>query len=125
MKNPPPYPQIIGLSKHLTEYRLAVFEYFATGEGLTVEMELLNSPDQKITIGFPNLPNGGAKIINCVRRQKKTVLGATCQYLDFNPEFVAKFHEGFGFGAWAAFKNCCVQHGNVLDLKVKMYYNLS
>lgn len=53
--------EIQGLPPHLKNYRLAYFSYAATGEGSTIEAEILNGPKQKPTIGFPSLKNGGAK----------------------------------------------------------------
>lgn len=61
--------EIQGLPPHLKNYRLAYFSYAATGEGSTIEAEILNGPKQKPTIGFPSLKNGGAKIIPCARKK--------------------------------------------------------
>ncbi len=38
--------QIIGLPPHLKNYSLAYFEYFATGEGINIQAEILNEADQ-------------------------------------------------------------------------------
>jgi hypothetical protein len=35
------------------------------------------------------------------------------------------FYECFGVKMWNAFVHCCERRKSVLDLKVKMHYNLS
>lgn len=117
--------EITGLPPHLKNYSLAYFSYGATCEGVTIEAEILNSPEQKPTIGFPSLKNGGAEIISCAQNKTFDFYGEEGEYLDWNPEFKAKFYEVFGVKMWAAFENCCLLNKNVLDLKVKMHYNLS
>jgi hypothetical protein len=110
--------QIFGLPEHLRNYSLAYFEYFATGEGLTIEAELLNSRDQETTIGF-----GGFEfeiIPSVVEKEWQNQ-----KYLELNPEFEATFLKWFGAAAWQAFSQVCVQRKNVLDLKMELHYNLS
>lgn len=110
---------ITGLPDHLKNYFLAYFEYFATGEGITIQAEILNNSNQDPTVGFSTLC--GSEIIPCV-----VVQGALDRtYLDWNPEFKMRFLECFGVTMWDAFCNCCVRSNNVLDLKVEMHYNLS
>ena len=109
---------ILGLPEHLKNYSLAYFEYFATGEGLTIEAELLNSADQETTIGF-----GGFEfeiIPSVVEKEWQNQ-----KYLELNPEFEATFLKWFGAAAWQAFAKVCVEHKNVLDLKTVLHYNLS
>ena len=113
---------LTGLPKHLENYSLAVFDYFATGEGVTTEVELLSLTEQKPTIGWEGLPND---IIPAVINKKETFHGKEYEYLDWNPEFKATFLENFGVGDWLKFLNCCVEHKNVLDLVKKANYNLS
>ena len=110
--------QVFGLPEHLKDYSLAYFEYFATGEGCSISAELLNSKDQKPTIGFNGLE---CQLIPSVLEQDWTEQ----KYLDFNPEFEATFLKMFGVSAWQAFTQVCVQRKNVLDLKMELYYNLS
>jgi hypothetical protein len=110
--------QIFGLPEHLRNYSLAYFEYFATGEGCTISAELLNSKDQKPTIGFNGLDY---EIIPSVLEKDWNEQ----KYLSFNPEFEATFLKLFGAAAWQAFSQVCVQRKNVLDLKIVLHYNLS
>ena len=110
--------QIIGLPEHLKNYSLAYFEYFATGEGITIQAEILNDGKQRTTIGFSKME---PEIIPCVISIEQH--GQT--YLEWNPEFKMRFLECFGATMWAAFQNCCGLAKNVLDLKLNMHYNLS
>lgn len=109
--------KINGLSESYKDYNLAFFEYFATGEGVTVEAEILYK-DQAPTIGFGEWK---AQIIPFAIENE--LLGQ--KYLDVNLEFKARFLECFGQRMWDSFSNCCLNHKSVIDLKVQMYYNLS
>lgn len=109
---------ISGLPEHIKDYSLAYFEYFATGEGVSISAELLNSKDQKPTIGFNGLE---CQIIPSFVEKEWNEQ----KYLEFSPEFEATFLKMFGVAAWQAFVQVCVKHKNVLDLKMELYYNLS
>jgi hypothetical protein len=113
---------ITGLPKHLENYSLAIFEYFATGEGVTTEVELLSFPGQKPTIGWEGLSNN---IIPAVIERKETMYEKEHVWLEWNPEFKAAFFDNFGVGDWMQFHNCCVKHGSWMNLVKKAHYNLS
>ena len=109
---------IEGLPEHLKDYSLAYLHYFAQGEGVTIQAQMLYKKEQPEMQAYlrhfvANIP---CVVENEYQGQK---------YLDYNPVFKARFHECFGANMWVAFENCCVEHNSVLDLKMEMYYNLS
>ena len=111
---------ITGLPEHLRNYSLAVFDYFATGEGFTLEAQILNDNDElPMDIGWwdRNLIPRYPCVIEKESHGEK--------YLDWNPEFKMHFYQCFGVKMWNAFVHCCERRKSVLDLKVKMHYNLS
>lgn len=114
--------KIEGLPKHLENYSIAVFDYFATGEGITTEVELLCNTEEKPSIGWEGFP---PNIIPAVLEKKETLFGKKHVWLEWNPKFKAVFFENFGIGDWQKFQNCCVGHGSWMNLVKKLHYNLS
>lgn len=110
--------KIKGLPEYFGNYYLAYFNYAGTGEGKTIEAEILCSKKQKAKIGWP--PDFEAKKIPLVI--KKKFMGQP--YLDYNPAFKAKFYEVFGVGMWGDFMNVVSAEG-FINLTVKMHYNFS
>jgi hypothetical protein len=110
-------PEVPGLPQHAKDYSLAYFYYFATGEGVTKEAEILWREHQKPTIGFGDC----CDIIPYA--VEKEEFGQT--FLAENPEFKELFLECFGTSMWGHFQNCCLKNESVIDLVVKMHYNLS
>ncbi len=109
---------IKGLPEHLKDYSLAYLHYFARGEGVTIQAQMLYKKEQPEMQAYlrqfvVNIP---CVVENEYEGQK---------YLDYNPVFQARFHECFGAGMWFAFVNCCVEHKGILDLSMEMHYNLS
>jgi hypothetical protein len=107
----------ISLPEHYKNYSLAFFDYFASGEGRKVQIELLFK-DQIPSIGFSLYE---PEIIPCT-------VECECEgqkYLDMNSEFEAKFIQYFGSLVWLSFKYVCLENKNVLDLKLELHYNLS
>lgn len=109
--------KIKGLPEHYKNYCLSYFYYAATGEGKTIQAEVLCSKKQNTTIGWPEMR---PEIIPLTIKKKFL----DQEYLDYNPEFKAKFYETFGFNMWHAFMTV-VQEENFIDLKLEMHYNLS
>ena len=109
---------IQGLPEHLKDYSLAYVQYFATGEGVTIQAQILYKKEEPEMRKF--LRQFVEKIPCVVEKEYQGQ-----KYLDYNPVFQARFYECFGVAMWYAFVNCCVEHNNVLDLKMEMYYNLS
>lgn len=115
--------KIQGLPQHLSKYYLAVFYYSATCEGIAEELQIVMLDDGQyfppINVGWETMK---PELIPCV--VEKT-FDADQKYLDWNPEFEAAFFANFGTNMWQAFQHCCVQNNSVLDLTLKMHYNLS
>lgn len=111
-------PKVSGLPDHLVKYKLAYFSYLATGEGVTLEAEIVDNDILKPTIGvwdgFP--PTVIPAVIEKELFNQK--------YLDWNPEFKAKFYEVFGVQMWEHFLNCSYENSRI-NLVVRMHYNLS
>jgi len=109
--------------KNLEKYSLIVFENFATGEGLTVEVELLCGPDQKPTImeGYP-LDWTPERIPATVIKNDPLFPGET--YIDWNPEFIANFLQCFGAKIWASSEKLMLD-GHYFNLSQKFHFNLS
>ena len=115
--------KIQGLPQHLFYYHLAAFDYYATGEGIVKELQIVKLQNGQyfppITVGSKTMP---PELIPCVIEK---TFDADQKYLDWNPEFEAAFFSNFGTNMWQAFQHCCVQNNSVLDLTLKMRYNLS
>ncbi len=111
---------VSGLSDKLRRYQLAVFDYFATGEGSTKEAQLLCHPDQKlkIMVGWPE--DWKPEIIDAVLEHDSEY----GKYLDWNPEFIATFLSVFGASTWGTFLQLS-KDGHFIDLLYKEHYNLS
>lgn len=118
--------KIYGLSQKLRNVYLADFVYSATGEGYTHHAKLIycdnpiNLKEYAAAVGFgETMP---AKLISCVVERQFTEF-SNQYYLDNNPEFDARFLRAFGADAWTTFWKLMPNH--MLDLEVKMHYNLS
>lgn len=110
--------QIIGLPEHLKNYSLAYFEYFATGEGLIIQAELLNNNKQTPSIGYSEIPVEKIPCVVELVRENQT-------YLEWNPTFKMRFLECFGSTIWSIFEKGCGLHNKVLDLKLNTHYHMS
>lgn len=112
--------KVTGLPEYLKNIKLAYFSYFATCEGKTIEAKIVTNrfdiQKQIEGLGFTD-----PKLIDCVIEKELF----NQKYLDWNPDFKAKFYECFGFEMWEAFLNCVADNDGFLDLHVKMHYNLS
>lgn len=113
---------IIGIPEHLKNYSLAVFHYFATGEGDTTQIQLLCDPDQILDVGYDGFD---PDIIPAIIEKTVDMFGIKHTYLDWNPEFKAEFFANFGAYDWQSFTNCCIIHKGHLDLIKKSHFNLS
>lgn len=117
MKSKKSNPKVSGLSEHLLKYKLAYFFYHATGEGVTLEAQILDNDILKPTIGWEGF---SPTIIPSVIEKELF----NQKYLDWNPEFKAKFYEVFGVQAWEYFLNIAYNNANI-NLKMGLHYNLS
>lgn len=113
---------ITGLPKHLKNYSLAAFDYTATGEGVTNEVQLVCDPKQPLDVGWEGLE---PDIIPATIEKTITMGDEDFKYLDWNPEFKAEFFANFGPYDWQSFLNCCVNRKGCLNLIKKSHYNLS
>ena len=111
-----------GLPQHLKNYSLAVFQYAATGEGVTNEIQLICHPKQPVDVGYEEFE---PHIIPATIEKTTTIFEEEYKFLDWNPEFKAEFFANFGLMDWEAFKICCVEHKGYLNLIKKLHYNLS
>ena len=113
----------LGLPKHVKNYSLAYFEYFATCEGVTIKAEMLNYEDQQ-----PSFAKDWPEEVSSIIKRIPVAIAKTFEgkkYLDWNPEFKIVFYETFGCKLWDAFVHVCMNNKNALDLKIELYYNLS
>lgn len=113
---------LTGLPKHLENYSLVVFYYFATGEGITNEIQLLCHPNQKLDVGWEGF---NRNIIPAIIEKTVDIFGVDNTYFDWNPEFKAQFFGNFGPNDWEAFTHCCVDNKGHLNLIKKSHFNLS
>lgn len=110
-------PKVYGLPEHLLKYKIAHFFYHATGEGVTLEAQILDNDVLKPVIGWGGCP---PTIIPAVIEKELF----NQKYLDWNPEFKAKFYEVFGIQAWEYFLNAAYKNASI-NLKMELHYNLS
>jgi hypothetical protein len=113
--------KITGLPEHLRDYSLAYYHWFATGEGVTNEAELLCCPTQIPSIG----QEGMIELIPAVVEKEIVLADEEYVYFDWNPRFKAVFLEQFGVDDWISFTHVCLQHKGFLNLIKKSHYNLS
>lgn len=124
--------EVRGLPETYRGIYLAYFEYGATGEGKTVEAQIvygkeyakhIKDPESQLKIGWQDLgwrdPFRPRLITATI---EKEFHGA--KYLDWNDEFKRRFYECFGHLAFQDFLLCC-QNGATIDLIYKMHFNLS
>lgn len=114
--------KIIGIPEHLKNYSLAVFNYDATGEGTTNQIQLICHPDQPLDVGYEGFD---PDIISATIEKTVNMFGVEHTYLDWNPKFKAEFFANFGAYDWQDFTHCCVVNKGYLDLIKKSHYNLS
>lgn len=111
---------------------LANFEYVATGEGYTKEVQVLfklkNTSEEdfikSINVGVDISPYS-PEIIPLIIDSSTVIAGKEIFFKQVNPEFKVLFLECFGGCVWGDFWRVCVEYGGHMDLVFKMHYNLS
>lgn len=110
--------KIIGIDKRYKDVYLAYINYAATGEGVMIEAQICDNKGPEPKIGDPvAFPPDKIPAVVEKKFQNQT-------YLDWNPEFEAKFLKIFGVETWNHFINC-LEQGGWFQLTYKLHYNLS
>lgn len=122
--------KVSGLPEFTKQVYLAYFSYAATGEGKTTEAQIVYDWDseyanKKDDLYFKEQLKIGSDHFQCQYIPfviEKDFMDQ--KYLDYNPEFKAKFYECFGVAAWEDFCLATFED-SIINMTYKMHFNLS
>lgn len=147
MKDPKPKTHIVSnIPKHAFNIYLAYFEYFATGEGYTLEAQIVfdyrdEESDLHPALQFKSLNEvlEHQTKITCTQtlkpefipliigREEDLLIANDTKkrfyYHEINPKFKLKFLEVWGGLTWNTFMKTCFENNAYIDLISKMRFN--